>query len=316
MFDSLKKKLNSFIGDAKGNGSHQVSALTQIKAKVSGKAKLAEADVEDLLWKLHTDLLESDVSMESADDIIGLLKERLVGMELEGGGISQKLREAVYESLHEIITPEKQPDLLEEIRKAPKPYTILFLGVNGTGKTTTMAKLASLLMKENKTVVFAAGDTFRAGAIEQLTEHATRLNAKVISHQRGADAAAVIYDAIEHARARNIDVVLADTAGRMQSKSNLMDELEKIIRVNKPNLKILVLDGLAGNDAIEQANTFNQIVGFDGAILTKMDADAKGGAAISAIHSTKKPIIYVGVGQSYDDLQKFNPEWFLKKILD
>jgi fused signal recognition particle receptor len=164
-------------------------------------------------------------------------------------------------------------------------------------------------------VVFAAGDTFRAGAIEQLQEHAKRLGVKVVSHQKGADSAAVIFDAVEHAKARGVDVVLADTAGRMQSKANLMDELKKIVRVNKPDMMLFIGDALAGNDAVEQAATFNEAVGFDAAILAKMDADVKGGSALSIVHATKKPIIYVGVGQGYDDLRRFDKEWFIGNLL-
>jgi len=184
---------------------------------------------------------------------------------------------------------------------------IVFFGVNGTGKTTTIAKLAYYLMQNGLKVVLASGDTFRAGAIEQLEKHADALGIKVISHQKGADSAAVVYDAVEHARAKNIDVVLADSAGRMQTNVNLMDEMRKIVRVIQPDLKLFVGDALTGNDAVEQARRFNEAVGVDGIILSKLDADAKGGSAISIAYEIKKPILFVGVGQEYTDLKEFDP---------
>lgn len=315
MFESLKEKLSSFIGGVKDATEPKMSAVTTVKAALAGRASLTEADVGDTIWQLESGLLSADVSVETADHITGELRKRLIGLEFSRGTASEIIKAQVKAVLQETLTAKKDVDLIEAVRGGPRPFRIIILGVNGTGKTTTMAKLARLLMDSGFSVVFAAGDTFRAGAIEQLQEHAFRLGVKVVSHQRGADAAAVIYDAVEHARARGIDVVLADTAGRMQSKSNLMDELKKVIRVNKPDLTIFVGDALAGNDAIEQARAFNDAVGFDAAVLAKMDADAKGGSALSIVHATGKPIIYVGVGQGYGDLKRFDKDWFIGSIL-
>ena len=315
MFEALKQKLNLFVGSVKDKAEPRLSAVTKVKAAVAGRARLTEGDVEDTIWQLQTDLLQSDVAVETADHIAAELRSRLVGMEVAGGSAAEDIGNAVKAVLTEALTPERDVDLVESVRGGPRPYKIIFLGVNGTGKTTTMAKVARLLMDSGFSVVFAAGDTFRAGAIEQLQEHARKLGVEVIGHRKGADSAAVIYDAVEHAKARNIDVVLADTAGRMQSKTNLMDELKKIVRVNRPDLKIFVGDALAGNDAVEQARVFNDAVGFDAAILAKLDADVKGGSALSIAHATRKPIIYVGVGQGYGDLRRFDRGWFIGSIV-
>ncbi|HHE36710.1 MAG TPA: signal recognition particle-docking protein FtsY, partial [Candidatus Woesearchaeota archaeon] len=206
-------------------------------------------------------------------------------------------------------------NLVEEIKKKKeKPYIIAFIGVNGSGKTTTMAKIAHMLIQHRLSVVFAASDTFRAAAIQQLEEHAKKLGVKMIKHEYESDPAAVAYDAVQHARARNIDVVLIDTAGRLHSNDNLMNELKKLVRVNKPDLKIFVGESITGNDCIEQAKLFNQAVGIDVIILAKADVDEKGGAAVSISYVTKKPIIYLGTGQKYEDLAEFKPELVMKSI--
>jgi fused signal recognition particle receptor len=209
-------------------------------------------------------------------------------------------------------------DLLEIIKRSKakgESFSVMFVGINGTGKTTTIAKITKLLQKNGYSVVLASGDTYRAGAIEQLEEHGRRLGVRVIKHKYGSDAAAVGYDAVQHAKAQNIDVVLIDTAGRMQTNRNLMDELSKMKRVVKPDMTIMILDSLIGNDATEQAMTFNERIGFDAAILTKVDADAKGGSSLSVSYLTGKPVIYVGVGQGYEDLQPFNASWMAEKLL-
>jgi fused signal recognition particle receptor len=207
-------------------------------------------------------------------------------------------------------------DLVAQSKKKGEPFSVMFVGINGTGKTTTIAKISHLLQKNGFSVVLASGDTYRAGAIEQLEEHGRRLGVRVIRHKYGSDAAAVGFDAVEHAKAQEIDVVLIDTAGRMQTNRNLMDELKKVKRVVQPKLTVMILDSLIGNDATEQALTFNDHIGFDAAILTKVDADAKGGSSLSVSYLTGKPIIFVGVGQEYDDLQLFNADWFAEKLLE
>lgn len=318
MFSSFRQKLKEFINRTEKSVDNEikVSTETKIKGILTGKVKLSEKDIEDTLWKFQLDLIQSDVAVETTEYIIEKLREKLLGREIERNEIHKFIINSLRHVLKEALTPEGEIDLIELIKNSDKPYKIVFFGVNGSGKTTTIAKVANLFMKNNLKSVFAAGDTFRAGAIEQLKKHGENLGIKTISHQKGADSAAVIYDAIEHARAKEIDVVLADTAGRMQTNINLMDEMKKICRVNRPDLRIFVGDALTGNDAVEQAKRFNEEVGIDAVILTKMDANEKGGSAISITNETKKPIIFVGVGQGYDDLKEFDREWFLDRILD
>lgn len=324
MFDALRKKLSSFVGRAEEKvlekaseekPEAKLSVATKVKTLFSDTVRLTEGDVEDVLADLHLSLMQADVGVEASDAFVGELKKRLVGVEVESKGIHERITGALRAILLETLNAGGRIGVLEEVRKSPKPYVILFLGVNGTGKTTTIAKFASLLKENGLSVVFAAGDTFRAGAIEQLDKHAQNLGVKLISHAKGADAAAVLFDAIAHAKARQVDVVLADSAGRMQTNINLMDELKKIVRVNKPNMKVFVGDSLTGNDAVEQAKEFHASVGVDAVILTKMDADAKGGAALSITHAIKKPVIFVGMGQSYADLKPFDPEWFVRQLI-
>ncbi|WP_460127331.1 signal recognition particle-docking protein FtsY, partial [Thermococcus prieurii] len=265
---------------------------------------------------LELELLEADVALETVEALREKIKEKLVGKKVRIGTNKGKLiEEALREAILEILTPEKKIDLLEMIRsKEEKPFVIVFVGFNGSGKTTTIAKLANWLKKNGLSVVIAASDTFRAGAIEQIEEHAKRVGVKVIKHDYGADPAAVAYDAIQHAKARGVDVVLVDTAGRNELNRNLMDEMKKIVRVTKPDLVIFVGDSLSGNAVVEQAKQFNEAVRIDGVILTKLDADARGGAALSISHAIGAPILFVGVGQGYDDLKPFDEKWFVDRI--
>ncbi|MFW9800197.1 MAG: signal recognition particle-docking protein FtsY [Candidatus Thorarchaeota archaeon] len=290
------------------------SAVTKVKTK-----ELNEKNLADAVWDLQMVLIQNDVAVEVAEHICNLTKDKLMGSRtgrLENTG--KLFRAAIYDSILEVLTPEQPLDPLEFVsaKKAKgEPTVILFVGVNGTGKTTTLAKMASLFKKKGYSVVIAAGDTFRAGSIEQLEKHAGSLGVRVIKQQYGSDAAAVSYDAVAHARAKHIDVVLIDTAGRMQSNKNLIAEMQKIARITEPDLKIFVGDALAGNDALSQAKEFNDAIGIDGAILTKVDADPSGGAALSVAFVTGRPVIYVGVGQRYEDLQSFEPEWFAQRLV-
>ena len=299
MFEKLRKAVDGFV------------------QKVTHKS-ISEKNLDDAYSDLQTALLENDVAYEATEQINDRLKETLEGEQI--GLLQSKkstIREALYNAILEALTPEEPVDifaLLEKRKKAGEPLTLMFLGVNGTGKTTTIAKLTYLFQKKGYSVVLACGDTFRAGSAEQLQTHGDRLKVRVISRPYGSDSASVGFDAINHARARGINVVLIDTAGRMQTDKNLMAELKKIHRVAEPDLVIFVGDALAGNDAIEQAKTFNEKIGIDAAILTKVDADTKGGAALSVAIATGKPIIFVGVGQEYSDLEVFDSEWFAQKI--
>jgi fused signal recognition particle receptor len=292
--------------------------LKGILDKISSTG-LSEKDLDPVLWDLQLHLIGSDVSVEVAERVCAELKQRLLGSGAPRfGDRSRQVRDALRQSIEAVLSGQGSLDLLKvaaEYRKRGEPLSVMFVGINGTGKTTTIAKVARLLMDNGYSVVLASGDTYRAGAIEQLEEHGRRLGVRVIRHKYGSDSAAVGFDAVQHAKAQGIDVVLIDTAGRMQTNRNLMDELQKVKRVVRPSLTIMILDSLIGNDATEQAMTFNQAVGFDAAILTKVDADAKGGSSLSVSYITGKPVIYVGVGQGYGDLQPFDAGWFAEKLL-
>ncbi len=304
MFRALKEKLGLIKKKAETMDEDFTSGL--------GK-KITEDKIEDFLWDIEIALMEADVAVDVIEKIKKDLKRELVGKKVKiRADLGKIVENTLKSSIRDILTWDFDFD--EFIKSAPRPTVIMFLGVNGTGKTTVIAKLAKYLLDRGHTVVLAAGDTFRAGAIEQLEIHGNNLGVKVIKHQSGGDPAAVAYDAIEHARAKHRDFVLIDTAGRMQTNRNLMEEMKKIKRVAKPHLIIFVGDSLAGNDAIEQAKQFNEEVGIDAIILTKIDADAKGGAAISIAYELKKPIIFLGNGQNYEDLMKFNVDWFISRL--
>lgn len=286
------------------------SLFGRIKEKLTTKTISADK-FENLFWELEVILLENNVSLEVVEKIKEDLKEELVDKPLPRD-VNKKIEGTLRNSLKEILTFGKV-DLLEKA-KEHKPLVIAFFGINGTGKTTTIAKLTKYFQNNNKSVALAAGDTFRAAAIDQLQEHADKLNVKLIKHDYGSDAAAVAFDAVKYAEKNNIDVVMIDTAGRLHSNTNLMAELEKIIRVTKPHLNIFVGESITGNDCIEQAKQFNELVEIDGAILTKADVDEKGGAPLSIAYAIKKPIMFLGVGQKYEDLEEFNREVVLGRL--
>lgn len=270
--------------------------------------------LDDLLDDLEVILLESDVAYPVAEEIKETLREELVGKRIKRDlDVDDFVESALRSAIRKVLAVEPV-DLDSYVGEHEKPVVIMFVGVNGTGKTTTIARIAHRYKKRGMSCVLAAGDTFRAGAIEQLQIHADRLGVKLIKHKSGSDPAAVAFDAVEHARARYKDLVLIDTAGRMQTNVNLMDEMKKIQRIAKPDLVVFVGDALAGNDAVEQARRFDEAVGIDIAILTKIDADAKGGAALSIAHAVGKPIAFVGTGQGYDDLDVFDPDWMVDRL--
>jgi len=276
--------------------------------------KIDEGQFEKLFWELELALMENNVAVEVIDKIKNDLKEELMEKPIKRTKVEETISLSLKNSI-EGLFQNNNIDLIQQIRdKKDKPYIIAFFGINGSGKTTSIAKLASML-KENKiSCVFAASDTFRAASIEQLQLHADKLDIKMIKHDYGSDPAAVAFDAIKHAKAKNIDAVLIDTAGRMHSNQNLIDEMKKIIRVAKPDLKIFVGESITGNDCVEQAKTFNDSVGIDGIILAKADVDEKGGAAVSVSYVTKKPILFLGTGQNYGDLEKFDSEIIMKNL--
>ncbi|UCH72114.1 MAG: signal recognition particle-docking protein FtsY [Thermoplasmatales archaeon] len=281
------------------------------------KKTLTEKKLDSTINELRLLLLSNDVAIDTADEICKRITESFKNEQIGRFTSTQKmLFEVLEETITEILTPEEDIDLFEDIKKKNEPYVIVFLGVNGTGKTTTMAKIAHCLKKRGFSIVAAAADTFRAAAIEQLSYHMENVGIRVIKHEYKSDPASVAYDAIEHAKAKNIEVVLVDTSGRQISDKNLMAEIKKICKVANPDLTLFVGDSLAGNDVLYQAREFDKYVGIDASILTKLDADAKGGAALSISFETKKPILYVGVGQSYQDLEPFDKDIFISNILD
>lgn len=300
MFERLRKGLGGLLSKV---------TTTELKTE----------KLRPILEDFKLDLIGNDVAISVADHICEEMEKRLDGVQVKRLEDRKEIvRKNLREVLLEVLTTNQEIDLWDMVDKKKKvnePYVILFVGINGTGKTTTIAKVAKLLMKNGYSVVLACSDTYRAGSIEQLEEHAKRLGIRMIKHKYGADAAAVAYDAVNHAKAHGVNVVLIDTAGRIQTNRNLMNELEKIKRVITPDLTILTVDSLTGNDAVMQAEEFHKRVGIDGTVLTKVDADVKGGSALSVTYATGKPIIFIGTGQKYEDLKEFKPEQFTEMIV-
>jgi len=292
--------------------------LKGLVEKVSTTQLRAE-QIRPIMQDFKINLIENDVALLVAEHISAEMEKTLDGVQVKRlEDRKQTVKDSLRNVLLEILTPQEKVDFLglaEKKRSLNEPFVVVFVGINGTGKTTSIAKVATLLMKRGFSVVLACADTYRAGSIEQLEEHARRLGVRMIKHSYGADPAAVAYDAISHAKAHGINVVLIDTAGRIQTDKNLMAELAKIKRVIKPDLTVLTVDSLTGNDAVTQAEEFHKSVGIDGTILTKVDADVKGGSALSVTYVTKKPILFIGTGQRYSDLEEFEPERFTDMIL-
>ena len=340
----MRKKFSFFKGDIVKEESRQMYNLCLKRAESIGRAAFIRSEGRiDLTEMYKDDMLrflvyivcaDGDISPEEIEYVnsltgscftLALMGQYADGLELRSEKILENPPMSLEAFVRSNIGPETGEvsngyyDLLGDIeasKQKGEPYKIMFVGINGTGKTTTIAKMATYLEKHGYSSVFGASDTFRAGAIEQLEHHAKNLNLKIIKHERNSDPAAVAYDAVEHARATGKDVVLIDTSGRMQTNTNLMDEMKKIKRVSQPDIVLYVGDALMGNDATEQASKFNEVINIDGIILTKADADAKGGAAISIGHVINKPILFIGTGQSYDDLMEFEPEWMIKQIFE
>ena len=309
-----RKKKESSDDDSKDEDKKEKSGgfLSFIKEK-----SISEDDVEDILFELELGLLESDVAMDVSSVVVESVKNDLVGQKIKrSSDIEEYTYEALKNAVAKIIDIEgkSMTELLEEKVAQGEPLVVMLVGINGTGKTTTIGKLANYYIKKGYTPVIAASDTFRAGAIEQVAYHADNLDVKLIKHEKGSDPAAVAFDAVQHAKAKGKELVLIDTAGRMQTNTNLMDEMKKIRRVSKPDLVVFVGDALTGNDATEQARKFNEAIDIDGVILTKADADSKGGAALSVGYIIQKPIFFLGMGQSYDDIKEYDADWMLEQI--
>ncbi|WP_435101002.1 signal recognition particle-docking protein FtsY [Halarchaeum sp. P4] len=300
---------------AEEESSGRFGFARKAKSAVRGRVVIEEEDLEDQLWDLEMALLESDVEMSVAEAILDQIRDELVGQERKftestGDLVEEALRDALLS-----VIGVGQFDFDERVAEADKPLVIVFTGINGVGKTTSIAKLSKYLRAHGHSSVIANGDTYRAGANEQVREHAENLDTKLIAHEQGGDPAAVIYDAVEYAEANDIDVVLGDTAGRLHTSSDLMEQLSKIERVVDPDMTIFVDEAVAGQDAVNRAREFNDAAAIDGAILTKADADSQGGAAISVAYVTGKPILFLGTGQGYDDLERFDPDALVDDLL-
>jgi len=284
-----------------------------------GSKELSSKELQPVLEELKLSLVRNDVAYTVAEEICSEIAEKLSGVKV---GRFEDVRPLVKKTLRQVLLEtlktSYEKGFLETVKaKVSKgePAVILFVGVNGSGKTLTIAKVGRMLLRNGFTVCIACSDTFRAGAIEQVEILAKRLGVRAIKQTYGSDAAAVAYDAVQYARAHGINVVLIDTAGRMQTRRNLMEEMRKIARVTNPDLVVFVGDSLTGNDAVNQAEEFMKYVGIDFVILTKMDADAKGGAAISISKLIGRPVAYIGTGQDLEDLEPFDPERFVDKIV-
>lgn len=304
MFKFLKRKIKKIEEEIKKE---------EEESKKKGLFGISEKKLDEILWDFEIGLIEANVALEVIEKLKMELKNKLVSIQKKD--VKEEIEKAIKNAIY-IILKNSEKDFFEEIKNMEKPIVLLFVGVNGSGKTTAIAKLVYELKKRGYSCIIAACDTFRAGAIEQLEKHAEKLDVKLIKHDFGADPAAVAYDAIQHAKSKRKDFVLIDTAGRMQTNINLMEEMKKIKRVANPSLTIFVGDALTGNDAIEQAKKFNDAIGIDGVILTKVDADTKGGAALSIAYAIKKPLYFIGIGQEYDKQISFRANWMLERLFE
>ena len=299
MFDRLRAQFSNF---------YDRIAKTELKGK----------DLDNVLDQFQLSLIENDVAVSAADFVSNQLKEKLKDVQFARFTDPRaRVKVILQDVLLSLLQKAGQLDifaLIDKKKSIGEPAVLVFIGINGTGKTTSIAKLAHLLQKKGRSVILAASDTYRSGSIEQLEEHARRIGVRVIKHQYGADPAAVAFDAVNYAKAHRINAVLIDTAGRMQNNKNLLEEMRKIVRVTSPDLTILVVDALTGNDAVEQGKVFSEAVKIDGIILAKLDADVKGGSAISLSYIMGKPVAMVGTGQKYDDLEPFQAEAIVKNL--
>lgn len=293
----------------------KIGLVNQIKSIFTNEVELGEKEVSSALEDFELELLESDVAFEVAEQIKTELKNELVGKKVEKSELQEYISSVFFNSIKKIMSENKGVPIVEQVKNMKaRPMKIMFTGPNGSGKTTTIAKVAKMFRDNGYSVVIAAADTFRAAAIEQMEIHGNKLGVKVIKGKYGADPTSVAFDTVNHAKAHNIDVVLIDTAGRQETNQNLLNELKKMVRVIKPEIKIYVGESIAGNAVIEQVDTFNKELKLDGVILTKLDCDAKGGTIISISRVTKVPVLYITTGQDYDDIEVFNPEKIAKNI--
>ncbi|NYZ75379.1 signal recognition particle-docking protein FtsY [Candidatus Micrarchaeota archaeon] len=296
----------------------KLGILTKLKSVFTNEITISDKETEELFGELEIALLESDVTFDTAQFLVTDLKRRLVGKKVHKDRVQDEIRAEVGAALLQTLSSAKPVDVVELVRvrkKEGSPFVILFVGPNGAGKTTTIAKVAYLLKNSGFTPVISASDTFRAAALEQAIHHGEKLGVRVIRQSYGADPAAVAFDAVSHAKSVGADCVLIDTAGRQETNVNLVKEMEKINRVVKPDLKVFVGEAVSGNALVEQVKKFHEAIGIDALVLTKLDCDAKGGNSLSIAYETKLPVMFLGTGQSYDELIPFNPDYIVQKVL-
>lgn len=297
----------------------KLSLKTKIKSVFVGTVKLSEPEIESFLDTLKVSMLESDVSYDTTEKFLEDLHSTLKERQINSKRIREDITSSVRGSLFSVLQKSKGVDIDEFVankrRSGELPVKILFLGPNGAGKTTTIAKMAHHFKGRGISNVLSASDTFRAAAIEQIEHHAKKIGVHVVKSSYGADPASVAFDAIAYAKAHGIDLVLIDSAGRQETNKSLINEVQKIVRVSKPDITVFVGESTSGNQIAEQISEFNKFVKIDGIILTKLDCDAKGGGALSISHTTGIPILFFGIGESYDALMPYNPNYIVDAIL-
>ncbi len=317
MLKRLRSRLEDLLSRGIVDEETYGAARKQSRSAISlFEKELDEKTLNDLLWEIELAMLENNVAEEAACKICENVKNSLIGRKVRRGDLARVVKAKIREAIEDLFSNEELDieKIIKENKLKNRPTLVIFFGFNGTGKTTTIAKFANLLLSKGYSLVLAAADTYRAASIEQLEKHAANLGVKLIKHKYGSDPAAVIFDAMRYAESKGLDVVLADTAGRTHTNKNLLEELKKIVRVNKPDLRILVLEAVAGNDIVEQAKRFGD-VGIDGVVLTKWDVDQRGGSAVSVVYVLRRPIIFLGTGQKYNDLKKFDKKEILDEIV-
>jgi fused signal recognition particle receptor len=305
--------------DERPREAPKVSLGTKLKGIVFRQVRISDKDIEPFLEELRISLIQSDVNYDVVEKILANMQRELTTNPISSSNISANITQIIRKSIFDTLNKRSAIDMVRLIKGRKEaneiPFKILFIGPNGAGKTTQMAKIAHMLIKNNLSCVMSASDTFRAAAIEQTVHHAGKLGIPVIKGKYGADPASVAFDAIAHAKAHNIDVVLIDSAGRQETNKSLMEEIKKMVRVAKPDMKIFVGESIVGNALLNQVREFNQAISLDGIILTKLDADAKGGNTLSILSETEVPVLFFGTGEKYDDLMAYDPEFVVDNII-
>ncbi len=305
--------------EAQKQRAPDVSVATKIKGAFLGRVRISENDANPFLEQLRLSLLQSDVNYDVAERMVDRLRDGLVGKELESRHLKQGISDEIRDTLTLTLGKNPGKDMVEAA-KAKKasgggPFKILFLGPNGAGKTTTIAKIANMLKANGISCAISASDTFRAAAIEQAAMHAKALDVPVIKGGYGADPASIAFDAVAYAKAHGIDAVLIDSAGRQETNKSLIDELRKMVRVNKPDMCVFIGESIAGNSLLNQVKQFDAAAKLDGIILTKLDVDAKGGNTLSILSDTSVPVLYFGTGEKYTDLMQYSAKFIVDNIM-